>query len=68
MCRQRTAMALDDAIADGQSQAGALAHRFGGEERFKNAEHYFGGNARTVVVQTDQQEVSLAFGADLEHG
>ena len=67
MRRQRAAMALDDAVADGQAQAGALAHGLGREEGLKNAGHHLGRNAGAVVVQRDHQEVRLAFGADLEY-
>ena len=45
-----TAVALDDAVTDGQPQARAFADWFGGEKRLKNPGHHLGFDAWAVIV------------------
>jgi len=47
---ERVAMALDDAVADRQTQPGAFADRLGGEEGLKNSGQNLWRNAGAVVV------------------
>jgi len=48
---QPAAVLLDDAVADRQPEARALAHRLGREERFEDAQQVLGQDARAVVAQ-----------------
>ena len=51
-------MLLDDAVADRQAQARALAHRLGGEEGIEDAQQVFGRDAGAVVAHASRAPVS----------
>src|SRR5579859_876004 len=57
---------LDDAIDNIESQAGAFADAFGGEEWIEDARHCVRWNARAIVGDFDQDEIVFAGGANGE--
>ena len=59
-----SAVFTDDAVAQAQAEAGALADFLGGEERIENALEIFGRNAGAIVVDGDAHGGSIARGGD----
>src|SRR5579863_7937762 len=57
-------MLLHDANGGIQSEAGAIADAFGGEERIENPVLNFRRDAWAVVANLDDHRVELAAGAD----
>src|SRR4051794_41983533 len=56
---ERPAVALhDDVVADGEAEPGALARRFGGEERREDAVPDLGGDAAGVVAGPDLHPIA----------
>ncbi len=47
-------MSRDDAVADGEAEAGARAGGLGGKERIEDVRAVFGGDACSVVRKFDQ--------------
>ena len=59
---------LDDAVADGEPQADAPTHLFGGKERIKDPRQMVGGDAGTGVADPDfHGALGILTGADREH-
>src|SRR4051812_32652006 len=56
---------LDQTLHDFQAQAGPLAHRFGGEERFEQAVEDLRRNAGSVVDDADDDAAVTAFSGDV---
>lgn len=56
------AVILDDAVADGEAEAGAFADLFGGEKRIVDFGEVFGGDAAAAVAEGDEHAVNLLFG------
>src|SRR5262245_18036587 len=54
------AVLLDDLVADGEPEPGALAHVLGGEERIEDARQHVGGNAMAVVGDVDRHAAIVA--------
>src|SRR3954466_3666349 len=57
---------LDQALHDFQAEAGALAHRLGGEERFEQVVEDLRRNARPVVDHPDDDAALAAFSGDVD--
>jgi hypothetical protein len=57
----------DDAVDDGQAQAGALLRRLGGEERIEDAAYMLRRNAASIVGDIHAKDAIAAPGFHGEH-
>jgi len=62
------AVAFDDAVGDGESQACAFPHRLGGEEGVEEMAQGFVGNAGAVIVESQAHFPLAQLAADLKQG
>src|SRR3954471_61137 len=59
-----TAMLIDNAVAETQTQAGALANRLGREKWIKNSIQVFVFDSRPIILKTKADSISGHFGCD----
>jgi len=55
---------VDDAVADGEAEAGAFFGAFGGEEGVVDASQVFGGNSLTCVGDFENSAARCSVGTD----
>jgi hypothetical protein len=58
-------VALHDAVADGKTEAGALPHRLGGEERVEDVRQDLRLDAGAVVAELEHRQVVVDAGRDV---